>query len=669
MSWFDVEYINDFDLDGWRLEQELNAASDPVAQVNLWFLNVIQRYEVLVQKDLVFHNKLGHCPVTCIYDSVSELQVTISLHVRVINNVIQATKIIYPLFNESQHVTLPIAEVASILDTGDLSVLRQYLLDSTVEPTIVDKQALALALQQASILDSEEYTPLSWDTLVSAVTIGEAVFINVYATQLQVDSATSTINNAINSLINRADKSALIETLITASSITDIGYTPESWDDFINTLTSANIVNNDLNALQSTVDAINNALLIAIENLTIAVDKSLLNNAINSINNYNASIYTSESWDTFSDAVDAGILIRNDNNATQSAVDLATDNIVNARNNLELDPNVIPEPLMVSRTQEASYRDIARSGVDITTINDNESMIYAIGGKSESQGMLTSFALEQKDDTETFIRSNDIMLVPYAYTQSIIPRTNNDVTITMVNGNNLDNVIIGSSVLINDEVFMLVSCDMRDLSVTLSRGCVDSVPEEHPVGSLILFCADNKAMNSIVVPTNTDIETRLITKTAFLELDPNIATVENTTTIGLHSLPYPPANFKINHLDYPTEVSNGLSITFANRNKVLQYDTLVPTTVSGITLESSVSTEIDILDKNNVLLHSVNIGTSENYNYTSAMSFNDGLQPELIIVARTIKDTKQSKKEQHVRVTRQGLGFSLGQRLGGVARV
>ncbi|WP_192854954.1 FIVAR domain-containing protein, partial [Streptococcus pneumoniae] len=85
---------------------------------------------------------------------------------------------------------------------------------------------------------------------------------------------------------------------------------------------------------QSEIDAATKALQDALQ--ALAVDKTVLQNAINTANSKREEEYTAQTWKALEDALTAVNPVNEDETATQSKVDEATRNLEEAINNLVL---------------------------------------------------------------------------------------------------------------------------------------------------------------------------------------------------------------------------------------------------------------------------------------------------------------------------------------------
>ena len=72
--------------------------------------------------------------------------------------------------------------------------------------TLADKTALDEAIQQAQAITSSNYTSTSFNHLTSALQQAQKLYDQIDASQEQVDQATATLMDAINNLVEKANK-------------------------------------------------------------------------------------------------------------------------------------------------------------------------------------------------------------------------------------------------------------------------------------------------------------------------------------------------------------------------------------------------------------------------------------------------------------------------------
>ena len=195
-----------------------------------------------------------------------------------------------------------------------------------------DKTELEKQLADAKSKTATDYSTASWNALEEAKKSAQAVEDNATATQAQIDEAAKKLKGAINAL--NVDKTKLQEQIKVAATKQEADYSPKTWNDFKNAEIKAKEINNQTAPLpkQSEIDAATKALQDAIK--ALAVDKTALQNAINTANSKRKEEYTTQTWKALEEALAAANTVNADDTTTQSKVNAATEKLEEAIKNL-----------------------------------------------------------------------------------------------------------------------------------------------------------------------------------------------------------------------------------------------------------------------------------------------------------------------------------------------
>ena len=136
----------------------------------------------------------------------------------------------------------------------------------------VNKPELKELIDKAQNKKSEDYTDTSWDAFETALEEAKAVFENEAATSEQISQAYRKLNEAINGLTVKADKSELTKVIASSATLNESDYTPESWKQFKEALDYADEVSANPNVSQEEVDEAKGKLEKAVKNLVKATD-------------------------------------------------------------------------------------------------------------------------------------------------------------------------------------------------------------------------------------------------------------------------------------------------------------------------------------------------------------------------------------------------------------
>ena len=195
-----------------------------------------------------------------------------------------------------------------------------------------DKTELEKQLADAKSKTETDFSPATWSALEEAKNAAQAVEDNATATQAQIDEAAKKLKAAIDAL--NVDKTKLQEQIAIAKTKQEADYSPKTWNDFKNAEIKAKEINDQTAPLpkQSEIDAATKALQDAIK--ALAVDKTALQNAINTANSKRKEEYTTQTWKALEEALAAANPVNADGATTQSKVNAATEKLEQAIKNL-----------------------------------------------------------------------------------------------------------------------------------------------------------------------------------------------------------------------------------------------------------------------------------------------------------------------------------------------
>ncbi len=170
----------------------------------------------------------------------------------------------------------------TILGTGETTITataagtENYEEASATYTLIVsetDKELLEAAIEAADSLDENDYTPESWEAFEKVLANAQAVLHDPDASEEDVKQATLDVMEAVADLVRSepagetVDKSDLLDEYAEAMQKNESDYTPESWEPFAKALAEAQEVLLDPSATEEDVEAAEEALKTATDNL------------------------------------------------------------------------------------------------------------------------------------------------------------------------------------------------------------------------------------------------------------------------------------------------------------------------------------------------------------------------------------------------------------------
>ncbi|HTF96740.1 MAG TPA: hypothetical protein VL995_11455 [Cellvibrio sp.] len=289
--------------------------------------------------------------------------------------------------------------------------------------------------------------------------------------------------------------------------------------------------------------------------------------------------------------IDSGV-IRVD--AALDVFGLPSNSFVKPQPPLYTPPSTTPLPVATRFVSEATYRDLAmaldNAALESITPGTNFLTTMALA----PSGLSLNYQLETRVSPGKW-RSDTCEFCPTAIVVPEIPLGAAPVTVALQNIIGLDVVAIGSACAIDNEILRVDAVNLSALTVTLARGCIDTVPAAHAAGARIWFYEDYLGVASNEFAAGVNVQTRMLTRTVSGVLDAGSAPLDTYLMAQRRERPYPPGNVRINGDAYPAKVVGGLTVAFSYRNRVVQADQLIDTTMVGINDESGTTYRMKII--------------------------------------------------------------------------
>lgn len=151
---------------------------------------------------------------------------------------------------------------------------------------------------------------------------------------------------------------------------------------------------------------------------------------------------------------------------------------------------------------------------------------------------------------------------------------------TLSGASDLDLVEVGSAALWGDEICRVDALDRGALTVTLARGCGDTVPQEHAAAERLWFYDAWSSSDRRDYAAGEEVLAKLRTRTSSQLLDAALAPTLTLTMGQRFARPYPPGRLRItddffSDVAYPSSAIGELAVTWVHRDRLLQADTLV----------------------------------------------------------------------------------------------
>ena len=289
------------------------------------------------------------------------------------------------------------------------------------------------------------------------------------------------------------------------------------------------------------------------------------------------------------------------------------------------DPIITPTSFSTVKIVEANYFDIATRVSEADLANVPSSAAYLVG----FAGQPTSYCSGAELWSGAGANANDYT---YASTGSVCPIGTLSAAITelqtsivlstMSSNFEFTTQLIGKYAYIDEEIVRIDTINLATQTVTVGRGCLDTVPSKHVLGSLFICAEYSRITDPFEYAYPGSRKTKMLRRTPIgLTTLSSVTEIEKVFT-GRYGRPYAPGNFKIAGQSYPTSItqSTQLQITWSHRDKTQQLvRPIIDTTAGNIGPEAGVTYTARLIRvSDSVVLSSGTglTGTSFTFTYT-----------------------------------------------------
>lgn len=260
------------------------------------------------------------------------------------------------------------------------------------------------------------------------------------------------------------------------------------------------------------------------------------------------------------------------------------------------DPSAPAEPATLRAVLEAPYYEACQqqgqASVDSVLAAGPEAS-YVLAGSARPT--IEQVAVMQTDPGTGFEDVDTLDFSPGALLSGPVDR----MTTTLSVGLEVDLDLVqpgGWAVLFGPHGHEFVRVDsVAPPLVEVGRAVLDSVPLEHPAGTLLLFMDDNNGIDPTEYVLGETVDVRLLPVSGSGRVPELAAPVDSVLLAGRAFRPYPPGNFKVEDSYFPSEVtSTEIPVTWAHRDRKQQTGgSLIDFTDGDVGPEAGVTYRLD----------------------------------------------------------------------------
>lgn len=175
----------------------------------------------------------------------------------------------------------------------------------------------------------------------------------------------------------------------------------------------------------------------------------------------------------------------------------------------------------------------------------------------------------------------------------------------------------GTYALIGDEIVRLDDIDINNNTITIGRGCLDTVCAEHDAGDILFAVESFRAVSEITYLLNQAVVGEGRTRTSIGVLDTDDAPDDSLAIVARQDKPYPPGTFRINGEVYPDKITGTLTVSWAHRDRTQQTVSVIDESYGNIGPETGVTYTLALYDESGDLARNETGLTGTSYTWST----------------------------------------------------
>lgn len=332
-----------------------------------------------------------------------------------------------------------------------------------------------------------------------------------------------------------------------------------------------------------------------------------------------------------------------------------------------VDPISPPAQVVATRTIEAPYWDVVQnlSAADIAYLEPMYGFGQVIGAKPSLDSYnFQLYSSPTSGGTYTEVAAGDFtptgtLISPMGY-----PDGSATETIMLSNAIDIDLIDVGGYGYLDNEAVQVVAYNELTSELVIERGVLDTVPKPHAAGTRFYFADGFSANDPTQRVSGETAWYKPLTQTGYGVLALSSAPPASLVFTNRASRPYPPGQFRVSGSYWPVNISGPMSASWAHRDRLQQTVNLVDYTEGNIGPEAGTSYTVRVY-QGTTLKRTYSGVSGTGWTYPDADAIADGyIQTLRITLASAVGGVESWQLHDHT-VERYGLGFHLGESLGG----
>lgn len=319
---------------------------------------------------------------------------------------------------------------------------------------------------------------------------------------------------------------------------------------------------------------------------------------------------------------------------------------------------------------EATYWDVALALPEAELAAKDSTSAFLTACFGETSAYIPAYEL-WSGNSGALVNTDNAVPTPHGTLSAAITHLQTSFTLTAFT-TGFEDVEVGTYAYVDNEIMRVDSVNGVTGDVTVGRGCLDTIPATHSLGARMWFAEHSRAEDPTERAATSTVYFKGLPHSGEARLAEASATQRSVTFNNRFWRPYVPGQFAINGNQYAATVITGpLVITWANRNRQTQLiRPITGFTNANITPEAGVTHSINIYGYSPDPVSSLKAvtgitGSLATWSWGSTEAA-ECLYSNIRVTLKSTRDSLDSYQTQDWHVVRAGLGFNLGNYLGGI---
>lgn len=281
-----------------------------------------------------------------------------------------------------------------------------------------------------------------------------------------------------------------------------------------------------------------------------------------------------------------------------------------------------------SYLREATYADLVYRipPAELALVSDTSGAIVTMAAKPTALSL--GYNVASRTGSDDYVVRGGGSFVPFARCTGNVGRY--QTVIPFDGGVDMGLVVVGTAVQIGNEICRLDDIESEDGitgTITVARGCVDTIPLTHADATSIFFFAMDVDGDAREYAQGEAVDVKLQTFTSTNTLALGLAPEDSIEISARQARPWLPGNLRVNGTPFGSvgAVAGDIALTWAHRDRKTIQDQLVPHGDGSVGPEAGVTYTVRVFDGpiNTTPARTVTGLTGTGWTYTTAMRADD----------------------------------------------